>query len=334
MRVKITPFELGGLKMKLNNAERIEALQAQLESVTPQDAMAEAGRKALLAEFVKMLQHETGSRTGDDIEDVHQMRVSIRRMRSTFSLLSPYYRRKVADSFTSQLRKVARALGEVRDLDVLMDDLMSLQSSLKGEKQAAIQGILAEVEQQRTAARNDLVKALDAKSYRRLVKDFSRFLTSAGKGAQSHDDNVTPYQVRHVLPVMISERLAVVRAYETVLDSADFETLHGLRIEFKRLRYAVALFQEVLGTQIDDFIDELKQIQDHLGRLNDIVVARDWFDSIADGLDEAQTAVIQDYADSLTAEEQDLLAQFPEVWERFNTRKVQTKLSNALLALK
>src|SRR5262245_55081973 len=122
--------------MTSNKPDRIEALEAQLEPITPQDAVAEAGRTALLAEFIKVLEHEVGSRTGDDVEDVHQMRVSTRRIRSTFALLESYYRPKIAETFSNQLRKVARALGEVRDLDVLAGDLAKFQSSLKGAKKA------------------------------------------------------------------------------------------------------------------------------------------------------------------------------------------------------
>ncbi len=63
----------------METQERINLLEAQMHPMSPEDPMPEAGRKALLAEFVKMLKHEDGSRNGEDIEDVHQMRVASRR---------------------------------------------------------------------------------------------------------------------------------------------------------------------------------------------------------------------------------------------------------------
>jgi len=63
-------------------------------------------------------------------------------------------------------------------------------------------------------------------------------------------------------------------AYESALEEPSATTLHSLRIEFKRLRYTVSLFEGVLGTQIEGFIGDLKDLQDILGNLNDIATAR------------------------------------------------------------
>ena len=56
--------------MAFNLAERIEKLSTTIQPVAAEDNIAEAGRKILLAEFVKVLQHEEGSRSGADIEAV------------------------------------------------------------------------------------------------------------------------------------------------------------------------------------------------------------------------------------------------------------------------
>ena len=58
-----------------------------------------------------MKSHEQGSRSGEDIESVHQMRVAIRRMRSLFNLIGAHYRRKTVAEFERGLREIARALG-------------------------------------------------------------------------------------------------------------------------------------------------------------------------------------------------------------------------------
>jgi CHAD domain-containing protein len=146
-------------------------------------------------------------------------------------------------------------------------------------------------------------------------------------------DEVVPVQVRHVLPGMIQNCLASVLAYDAVLDNADSEMLHGLRIEFKRLRYAVSLFDDVLGTQAKGYITNLKAIQDQLGRLNDIRVAQEHLNAHIAALDGHMSDSLQGYVDELNSEAAALLAKFPAVWSRFNSRKVQSKLSSALLYL-
>ena len=46
-----------------------------------------------------------------------------------------------------------------------------------------------------------------------------------------------------------------------------------LRIEFKKFRYTVEYFREVLGKRAFEVIEEVKPLQDHLGDMNDAQVA-------------------------------------------------------------
>lgn len=314
--------------------ERIEALKSAAISVEPQDTMAEAGRKVLLTNFIAMLKQEAGSRTGENIEDVHDMRVAIRRMRSIMRLLEPYFKGKALRPFQTFLRKVARELGAVRDLDVMIQDLTTFEATLDDAGKATLQEVIDSLNAEREVARSDLNRFLDKKAYRRFVDEFAIFLTNPGWGVKSLDGNeAAPHQVRHVLPVLINERLAVVRAYDTVIENADRETMHALRVEFKRLRYTVALFEDILGSGVNDFIGDLKAIQDHLGRMNDIVVGSERLETLMDDLDETHAAVIQPYLEQLRAEYEKLTEDFLPVWRRFNTKAVQRKLAVAIAGL-
>lgn len=312
-------------------AERIEQLETNRQAVLPTDNMAEAGRKVLLSELIKMLQREAGSRTGENIEDVHDMRVAIRRMRSAFRLLKPYFRAKDVRAYNRGLRRLAWVLGNVRDLDVLLADLRAYQSLLTLEGQADLQTTIDKLDTQLLAARDELIAVLDSKSYRRFLKDFTRFVAEPINDTNLADGAVVPTQVRHILPGMIYERLAAVQAYDTVLQDADDATLHALRIEFKRLRYAVFLFEDLLGSQISKFIDELKGIQDNLGGMNDISIARARLEDLADA--ETTSEALSGYLANLDTRQNELRTSFADLWARFNTRKVQEKLSSAVLAL-
>ena len=74
--------------------------------------------------------HEAGSRTGEDIESVHKMRVAVRRMRSLLQLTGDYYKGKSIAETERRLREIARALGAIRDLDVLILDLQQFSAPL------------------------------------------------------------------------------------------------------------------------------------------------------------------------------------------------------------
>ncbi|MBZ0297339.1 MAG: CHAD domain-containing protein [Anaerolineae bacterium] len=314
--------------------EKIEALQQHLEPPQATDPMPEAGRKVLLAQFIQLLEHEPGSRSGEDPEDVHKMRVAIRHIRSGLRLLDDFYKSKKVKGYSSELRRLMEALGEVRDLDVMMIDLGEFQQKLDTDEAAAIQEVRDLLDQRRSEARAGLIHYLKSKRFRKFIPTFTKFLTTSGYAAITPDeDEVVPYQVRHVLPPMIYEHLAQVRAYDTVLPEADAETLHALRIEFKRLRYCVALFSDVLGAKSAEFIDEIKTMQDFLGRLNDIQVAKAHLIELMDDLEGHQAAAVWLYIDYLESEKPALLETLPDAWKHFNSKSVQRKLSSAIVAL-
>jgi len=217
-------------------------------------------------------------------------------------------------------------------LDVLIDDIRAYQAALKAPQQADIQQAIDELDKQRETARHELVDVLDSRLYRRLVKDYSKFLTTEGDGTKAADKvGVTPVQVRHILPIIIYQRLAGVRAFDPILAEANAPTLHALRIEFKQLRYTLSLFSEVLGPQASEYIDEIKALQDCLGHMNDAVVARAY---LSDFLKDSHLAALNGYLSSLEEKEIALKGQLTELWAQFNTRKVQQKLSSAILAMR
>jgi CHAD domain-containing protein len=282
-----------------------------------------------------MLKHENGSRTGEDIEDVHDMRVAIRRMRSAIRLLKPYLRAKAIADYNRDLRRLGWTLGDVRDLDVMIVQMQAYQAGLDESGQAGIQAVIALLEERRQAARAALNAYFDTKHYRRFVRGYSGFLTQPMPEVKhTQNGSVVPYQVRHVLPMLIYDRLAAVRAYETVVEEADTPTLHALRIEFKRLRYTLSLFGDVLSPAAREFVGEIKTLQDHLGHLNDASVARTRLDGLADDLDESGEAAVAAYLGHLEAQEAAVKVHFLEAWARFNTRKVQQKLATAVLSLR
>lgn len=305
------------------------------QSVTPDDTMAEAGRKVLLAETVKMLKHEQGSRTGEDIEDVHDMRVATRRMRSALRLLEPYFKQKAITSLDRNLRKLARLLGGVRDLDVMIEDLRQGITAMPDHTEG-LEKAIAFLDARRRKARSALNRFFDRGGYRKFVEDYAAFLTSPGKGAREAEV-VQPVKLRHVLPTMVYHHLGAVRAYGDVIEEADMPTLHALRIEFKRLRYVISLFGEVLGAGVEEFVTELKAIQDHLGRLNDLAIARDHLANLLDefdGDDDAPVrAALNAYLSAIDAQTDGLRSGVNPVWTRFNTKKVQRLLAMAVAGL-
>jgi CHAD domain-containing protein len=77
--------------MAFDQTETLNNLRAVRSTIIAEDAIAEAGRKAMLDDFISLIEHETGARDGTDSEETHKMRVATRRIRSALRLLKRYY---------------------------------------------------------------------------------------------------------------------------------------------------------------------------------------------------------------------------------------------------
>ena len=312
----------------------IEALRPHDRPLSPDDTMAEAGRIILLRDFMIMLAHEAGAQSGADIEDVHEMRVSTRRMRSALRLLEPYYKDGVARKFRRSLSDIADVLGDIRDRDVLLDDMTRYLPALNEAQQAELRSVMQLIEGEREAERADLHSLVDKRRYARFIERYHAFLATPGAEVVSRPQNVVaPTLVRHVLPTVIYEHLGIVRAYDSVIETAPAPTLHQLRIEFKRLRYAITIFEEVLGTGARAYLKELKTVQDHLGRIQDIATAHVLLDPLQARLVDSQLEALNAYLFKIDEEWQELRGQIAELWARFDGKVVQKQLTTAVAVL-
>ena len=312
----------------------IEALRPYDRPLSADEPMAEAGRTVLLRDFITMLAHEAGAQTGADIEDVHEMRVSTRRMRSALRLLEPYFPGKTARKFRLALGEFAAVLGDIRDRDVLLANMTRYLATLPEAAQAELRQIMSVIEAERDTERTDLHKLIGKRRYARFVEQFSEFLTEPAAAMKPHETGpVAPTLVRHILPTVIYEHLGIVRAYDSVIATADAPTLHQLRIEFKRLRYAIGIFEEVLGSGVKGFLKDLKAIQDHLGRMQDIATAHLLLEPVAAKLDAPQLEALNAYFLSIDTELAELMDQFPALWKKFEGKTIQKQLTSAIAVL-
>ena len=304
--------------------------------VQAEDSMAEAGLKVLSFHFKRMQKEEKAARAGEDSEGVHAMRVATRRMRSALALFEPYYRRRAIKPLGRGLRRTARALGAVRDLDVFLERAQKYRQSLPEARQAELDPMLAHWRQQREAARDDLIEWLDSKDYEDFQAEAVAFF-DAGDDVVTKlkGDEVQPTLVRHLAPAVVWEAYASVRAYDTVVTDAPIETLHLLRIAGKRLRYTLEFFAEDLGPHADWLVGQAVQMQDHLGALHDADVdaqALTEFLGEHDGKPSEMPGV-RAYLSSRLADRARLRARFGRVWHTVSGPRFRRVLAQAVAHL-
>jgi len=327
----------------------VELLSAP--GIEPDDPMSEAGRKTFRFHYRRLVYHAPGTRLGNYIESLHDMRVATRRMRAAFRVFGQYYEPKAVTPYQKGLKRTGRALGPVRDLDVFRFKIQSYISTLPQSQQNDLDGFLAVLEAHRDSARERMNAFLDSGKYARFKDRFGQFVETEGMGSRPivFDGNEPlPYRVRHVAPMAIYQRLAAVRAYDewVSIPNPPPERLHSLRIACKRLRYTLEYFREVLGPDTGTLIKSIVTIQDHLGNLQDAVVARallaDYLqrgiwgrDTVPDAQAVAPVDVpgVEAYLTAKQVELEHLLESFPEVWRQLQEDEFSRMVAEAVVGL-
>lgn len=295
----------------------------------------------MLASYLKaMLSNEEGTRKGDDIEAVHDMRVATRRMRAVLRVMEPYFDQDAAGQVGRGLRSVTRALGAVRDLDVLIENAEMFRDTLPDDQQSDLNGLLADWASERERQRKRLIRQLNSKDYARLRKRIHRFVE---RDDTTHDENspVEPYQVRHAAGSAILMRYEAVRAFETVMTAPSVDQLHELRIKGKYLRYTLECFRETLPSDSTSLISDVTKMQDQLGELHDADVTaaliREHLDQNYKSKKKADKSQVPQGLAAYLAEREDAVkrihSEFSGTWETLSSPDWRSRLAAGIAAL-
>jgi CHAD domain-containing protein len=204
--------------------------------------------------------------------------------------------------------------------------------------------LIQEWQLQRELHRQEMLTYLDSPKYARFKASFNIFVQTQGMGTLLPDpENPIEQLVQNIAPQIIYNRLANVRAYETILGSASLDQLHSLRIETKKLRYALEFFREVLGSEVKAVISTLKGLLDHLGALNDARVACEllgaflekWEMQQADRplAERVSSQPLVTYLAASYAERHRLMVSVPQAWEKFSRPEFRQNLAMAVSVL-
>ena len=143
--------------------------------VGPAQTAAETAFAILRKQFAAFLANEAGTRLGDDIEALHDMRVASRRLRAAMSAFAGYLPPRM-HPLRDQLGWVASALGAVRDIDVQLERMPEWREGFTPEQAAAVDAVEAILRARRDAARKRMLAVLDSRRYDLFVLRFTAAL--------------------------------------------------------------------------------------------------------------------------------------------------------------
>jgi CHAD domain-containing protein len=218
-----------------------------------------------LGRRLKALDRDLPSAVEDDVEALHRARVASRRLREVLPVIEPESAEgRHGRRIRRRVRRLTRALGGVRELDVALLLLDELQAE-HPDFGAGVAATAAEVRRERAGRQRDMIRRIDQIEAATLTADLRSFA----------DLRVAP-------PVSVQRRRLRERVTKRAgrlgeaIDAAGqlyaFDRLHLVRIAVKQLRYALELVAELAGVGSARPVRTLKQAQDLLGRLHDLEV--------------------------------------------------------------
>ena len=296
-----------------------------LTAIEPDASVTDAARLTLEARLTAVAHYLplAAYHAEQDTEHVHRLRVSTRRAGAALELYRDWLPGKRARWVNKRLKKIRRAAGEARDLDVLTERL----AREYGERAAKISPIVAE---ERSRVQSDIVQIAErSRRDDRFVRKTARLIASI-EPPEEIEAQPNPPRFRDWADEQL-EHVAESFFESIPADSSDMAALHQFRIQAKKLRYAMELLAAAFGSELREVhYPVVEEVQERLGRINDHVAARDRFRTWATA---DKFAAQKDVLCALAEDELALLAEkireFHEWWTPSLAEELSDKLAHS-----
>jgi CHAD domain-containing protein len=229
----------------------------------------------LRREAKSIASNEPPAHEGLDVEGVHQLRVSARRLRSELQAMRGVLPREPWRELGEDLKWMGAVLGRLRDLDVLAD--LFIEHLEEGT--ALRDTVMDTLDGRRAQSRRDVVELLESKRYARIVHRVGKLSRDPQLG------NVGRTLASELfMPVVWEASCTYFDAIGDPHVRRSDEALHRVRIASKKCRYNFEIAALFLGDDARAVAEALEAIQDVLGQVHDRVVAISFLETL--GLEE------------------------------------------------
>lgn len=255
----------GGARAKSAVPRVAPPVKAEPVALSPDLSTRSALAAIVAASFAHWRANESGVRLADDPEHVHQMRVALRRMRSALRVFPSSAARGLSGDVRRDLKRLARALGKLRELDVLAGQLADRARVLPAAEAATLG---ERIDARRAGLRGRLRERLDSHAHARLTSRVALWLAAA---AAAHPGG----GLRRLARARLAAGHRKVLRDEGRVAEMPVAALHTWRLDVKRARYAAEFFAGLFRTgPARRYASALARLQDSLGALTDINTAR------------------------------------------------------------
>jgi triphosphatase len=221
--------------------------------------------------------HEPGARLGDNPDELHDLRVAGRRL----DAILRQFRSSLPVSFLRirpTLKKVLRALGDARDLDVALRELETFGRKLPASDRESVEPLKQHLVSERGRARARMLSVLDSVSVQKNLQKLTSLLAAPSAASRQSSPQLT----LNVAPKFLRRRYRKVRKGADLLTAdSSTEAYHEVRGHVKKLRYALEAVAVIYGKPADEMLRALHRWQEDLGVQQDAAVACDRLKALA-----------------------------------------------------
>ena len=201
----------------------------------------------------------------DDIEYVHQLRVATRRANAALQIYGELLPRKRVKAIAKELRRIRKAAGDARDLDVLA---MRLGEELLGNEQSNLGFVLDEIAAFRKRAQKPLVTIHRHAKRTGFKKRCRKLVKRLRWRGESREPTFLDFSRGSMRP-LVDDFFAAASE-----DLSEIAALHQMRIKGKRVRYAMELLSAAFEPSFrGELYPVFAEVQSKLGTINDHAVA-------------------------------------------------------------
>lgn len=237
------------------------------------DATVEEALSAIVRHCLgHLMANEAVTRLGQDPEGVHQMRVALRRLRSALQIFRPFIPAEQMDDIAPRVKALADALGPAREWDVFLDELLPPVAGALPDH-AGLEALAAAARAARDRGYAQVRAALADPGHTALLLDLAAWVDARGWRNQpvSEQSTLLLAPVIDMAGTLLGKRHRKARKRGRGFARQAAAARHELRIALKKLRYATDFFRSLYeGKALRRFLDELSNLQDHLGHLQDV----------------------------------------------------------------
>ncbi|TCR64546.1 inorganic triphosphatase YgiF [Bosea sp. BK604] len=271
---------------KLARNTEFKAAKAEPVAITAEDNVDAAIAKILGNGQHQLMANLAPVEFGDNPEGVHQMRVSLRRLRTALTLIRRELGPTALGPVAEEARRLARVLGPARNWDVFATDTLA-DIEKAGLPDIDIAGLRNAAEPFRAESYVVVREMLAGSQTNRFLLSFGRLLERRGwrNGVASEAMTVLAE------PVKSFARRVLTRSHRKSLKRGRHfkqlspEARHELRLSLKKLRYTSEFFLPLYADvpAAGKYLKRLSQLQDVLGAANDAATTQPLLDTLRRG---------------------------------------------------